>query len=274
MRIHVIIVAGTADVVPKSNKRKNVGLFLCFQPIDHQLIKAVGLPDLKLSNDASVETINSHAHIKRVLRLFRKRNEVVVVAVKGQDPKIDLLPTAASRHGYLIATRAVKIKKAFEIQVTDEVTIHHKKVFGQITNQGERANCPQRSVFLRIINFQPPLKTVPKKSADQVSHMIDRDGYVLKAIRLQLSYDNLENGHLPPNGHKRFRNHGGVRGQPRPFSARQNNRSHNLASPSRLQAHRFAEPTELNISFFDFVDDGRRNQRSKLRLPGKILVPA
>ena len=82
MRIHLIIVAGTADVVPKSVKREDVDRFLCFQPVDHQVIEAVRLPHLQLSDNASVEAINSHAHIKCIFRLFRKRNEVVV-AIEG-----------------------------------------------------------------------------------------------------------------------------------------------------------------------------------------------
>ena len=117
----------------------------------------------------------------------------------------------------MLPSLLVVVDEPAEIEIGQNVGIHHQEGLRQVGNLGERPRGPQRLLLTGIADVHPPPGAVLKVGGNEVREITHRQGDAAESLGRQLPDDHLHHRHAPQRD-QRLGDYLGQGGQPHPLA--------------------------------------------------------
>src|SRR5207253_10571484 len=157
------VVVGAADVQPIAAEAAHGHGFAGGDEIEHQVVKAILPLRWNVAQHAGAEHVDAHAHFVSRARLLAKIRQPSG-AVGFQHAEVDDFFEATRRDREHGVGGGVVVVQLAEVEIGQDVAVHHQKLLRQIADQPQRTHGAERLVLERIVDAQSPLAAVLEES--------------------------------------------------------------------------------------------------------------
>jgi hypothetical protein len=103
------------------------------------------------------------------------------LAIEFDDAQVDLRVAAVAGDGEVGLRVFVVVVQPVVPERGEHVAVHHEERFGQVVDEGERADGAERLVFARVIDADAPLAAVAEVGHEQLGEVAGGQCNVIEA---------------------------------------------------------------------------------------------